>query len=86
MGVCTDAVSCNKTSVLIDTLVSSLEVTRCQSFTAQITGHTPTILVDNTDGGQVYLSEASLGTEVITSKSSALNVSVPVPGVPGEYE
>lgn len=84
--MCTDAVSCNKTSVLIDTLVSSLEVTRCQSFTAQITGHTPTILVDNTDGGQVYLSEASLGTEVITSKSSALNVSVPVPGVPGEYE
>ena len=79
-------VSCKKTSALIDTLVSSLEVTRCQSFTAQVTGHTPTILVDNTDGGQVYLSEESMSTEIITSKSSALNVSVPVPGMPGEYE
>lgn len=80
------AVSCKKTSVLLNTLVSSLEITRCQSFTAQITGHTPTILVDNTDGGQVYLSDDGLGTEVVTSKSSALNVSIPVVGVPGEYE
>lgn len=77
---------CKKTSVLLDTLVSSLEVTRCQSFTAQVLGRTPTILVDNTDGGQIYLSEDGLGVEVVTSKSSALNVSVPVPGVPGEYE
>lgn len=72
--------------MLLNTLVSSLEITRCQSFTAQITGHTPTILVDNTDGGQVYLSDDGLGTEVVTSKSSALNVSIPVVGVAGEYE
>ncbi|WFD00983.1 suppressor of rasval19 [Malassezia yamatoensis] len=79
-------VSCKKTSILIDSVVSSLEITRCQSFTAQITGFTPTILVDNTDGGQVYLSEESLSSQLTASKSSALNVSVPVVGVPGEYE
>ncbi|WFD45236.1 suppressor of rasval19 [Malassezia psittaci] len=79
-------VSCKKTSILIESVVSSLEITRCQSFTAQITGFTPTILVDNTDGGQVYLSEDSIKTQLTASKSSALNVSVPVLGVPGEYE
>ena len=80
-------VSCHKTSIVIDTLVSSLEVTRCASFTAQVTGRTPTILIDNTDGGQVYLSEEGLATDVITAKSSSLNVSVPVVGgEPGEFE
>lgn len=79
--------SCTKTSVLLDTLVSSLEVTRCNSFAAQITGYTPTILIDSTDGGQVYLSEQGLQTEIITAKSSSLNVSVPASsGEPGELE
>ncbi|WFD34367.1 ubiquitinyl hydrolase 1 [Malassezia cuniculi] len=79
-------VSCNKTSVLLDTLVSSLEITRCNSFAVQITGQTPTVLIDGCDGGQIFLSNEGLGTSVVTAKSSALNVSVPVPGVPGEYE
>lgn len=39
----------------------------------------PTILIDNTDGGQVYLSKDSLGVEVITSKTSGLNISLPDP-------
>lgn len=69
--------SCTKTSVLIDSLVSSLEVTRCTSFAAQVTGYTPTVLIDSTDGGQVYLSLKGLETDIITAKSSALNVSVP---------
>lgn len=79
--------SCTKTSVLLDTLVSSLEVTRCNAFAAQITGYTPTILIDSTDGGQVYLSEQGLQTEIITAKSSSLNVSVPAAnGEPGDME
>ncbi|WFD21146.1 suppressor of rasval19 [Malassezia caprae] len=79
--------SCTKTSVLLDTLVSSLEVTRCNAFAAQVTGYTPTILIDSTDGGQVYLSEQGLQTEIITAKSSSLNVSVPAAnGEPGELE
>jgi len=79
--------SCTKTSVLLDTLVSSLEVTRCNAFAAQVTGYTPTILIDNTDGGQVYLSEQGLQTEIITAKSSSLNVSVPAAsGESGELE
>ena len=37
----------------------------------------PTIAISKTDGCQVYLSEKSLNAEVITSKSSEMNVLVP---------
>ncbi|KOS12522.1 adenylyl-cyclase-associated protein cap [Malassezia pachydermatis] len=79
--------SCSKTNLLLDTLVSSLEVTRCTSFAAQITGTTPTILIDSCDGGHVYLSEQGMHADLITAKSSALNVSVPAAnGEPGELD
>lgn len=79
-------VSCVKTSILLDTLVSSLELTSSPSFTVQVTGAVPTILIDSCDSGQIYLSEASLHTEIVTAKCSAINVSVPKVGGPeGEY-
>jgi adenylyl cyclase-associated protein len=40
----------------------------------------PTILIDGTDGGQIYLSPGSLDVEIVTSKSSSINVSLPVGG------
>lgn len=71
-------VSCSKTSILLDSVVSSLSITSSPSFTVQILGTVPTILIDTTDSGQVYLSKACLdNVEVITSKTSAINVSVP---------
>jgi adenylyl cyclase-associated protein len=79
-------VSCTKTSILLDTLVSSLELTSSPSFTVQVTGSVPTILIDSCDSGQVYLSEQSLGAEIVTAKSSAINISIPKPGsTDGEY-
>ncbi|MCO5613787.1 hypothetical protein L7F22_068065 [Adiantum nelumboides] len=79
-------VSCTKTSILLDTLVSSLELTQSPSFTVQVTGAVPTILIDSCDSGQIYLSKASLHTEIVTAKCSAINVSVPKEGEPeGEY-
>lgn len=74
------SVNCSKTSLLIDTLVSSLEITSSPSFTVQVTGRTPTVLLDSTDSGQLYLSKESLDTEIIAAKCSAINVSVPVEG------
>jgi adenylyl cyclase-associated protein len=34
-------------------------------------------MIDATDGGQVYLSKESLEVEILTAKTSALNVSLP---------
>ncbi|KDN44681.1 hypothetical protein K437DRAFT_256912 [Tilletiaria anomala UBC 951] len=73
-------VSCSKTSVLVDSLVSSLSVTSSPSFVVQVTGKVPTVLIDATDSGLLYLSKESLDAEIITAKCSAINISVPLQG------
>ena len=46
-------------------------------------GMVPTISVEKTDGCQMYLSkEAAEKTEIITAKSSEMNVLAPNPQVP----
>lgn len=75
-------VSCQKTSIVFDSLVSSLEVTSSPSFAVQVMGRVPTIVLDSCDSGQIYLtsSEAAVETEIVASKCSALNVSIPKRG------
>ena len=43
----------------------------------QVLGKVPTISVEKTDGCQMFLSEDSKGVEIITAKSSEMNVSIP---------
>lgn len=43
----------------------------------------PTVSIDKTDGCQMYLSKESLGVEIISSKSSEMNVSIPLDN--GDY-
>lgn len=76
--------SCKKTSVVFEDIVSVVEFINCQSVKAQSLGRVPTIAVDKTDGAHIYLSLKSLDVEVVTSKSSEVNVSVPV-GSNGDY-
>lgn len=84
---CTSAANCTKTSLLVDTLVSSLEITGSPSFAAQITGACSTILLDSNDSGQLFLSKSSLDVEIIAAKCSAINVNVPVEGgEDGEFD
>ncbi|CAG9864529.1 unnamed protein product [Phyllotreta striolata] len=69
--------SCKKTSVVFDSLVSSMEFINCQSVQMQVLGKVPTISIDKTDGCQIYLSSESLDVDIISSKSSEMNVMVP---------
>ncbi|XP_077518009.1 adenylyl cyclase-associated protein 1 isoform X1 [Amblyomma americanum] len=75
--------SCKKTAVVFEDIVSVVEFINCQSVKAQSMGRVPTIAVDKTDGAHIYLSDKSLDVEVVTSKSSEVNVSVPTPS--GDY-
>jgi adenylyl cyclase-associated protein len=50
-------VQCTKTSVLVDSVISSVSITSSPSFTLQITGTAPTVQLDSTDSGQIYLSK-----------------------------
>lgn len=66
-----------KCQILVETLVSSIDVIKCPGFAVQITGSVPTIMLDQVDGGSIYLCNESLGTEVFTSKCSSINIVLP---------
>jgi hypothetical protein len=73
-------VNCTKVSVLVGSLVSALSITSSPSFTVQVTGKVPTVTIDGTDGGQLYLGKDTLDVEIVTAKSSSINISLPVEG------
>ena len=74
------SVNCTKTSVLVDSVISSISVTNSPSFALQITGKAPMIQLDSTDSGQIYLSKDCLDAEITTAKCSSINISLPVEG------
>jgi adenylyl cyclase-associated protein len=75
--------SSTKTSLVIDSLVSSVDVIKCPSFALQVLETLPTVLLDQVDGATIYLSKDSLATEVFTSKCSNVNIYLP-PAVESE--
>jgi len=68
---------CKKTAVVIDNAISGVDLINCNSCQVQITGKAPTLSIDKTDGAQVFLSKDGLATEIFTSKSTELNISIP---------
>ncbi|OUC41565.1 DE Adenylate cyclase associated [Trichinella nativa] len=76
--------SCKKTSLLFDNIVSSLEIINCQKMQIQTMGTMPTLVLQKTDGCMVYLSKEALNCEVITSKTSEINLLIPTED--GEFE
>jgi adenylyl cyclase-associated protein len=74
-GKCT-AISvdnCNALSLIVDTLVSSVDVIKSPKFQLQIDGTLPTVMLDQVDGATLYLGK-SLATEVFTSKCTSINL------------
>ncbi|KAF9883720.1 hypothetical protein FE257_003012 [Aspergillus nanangensis] len=69
--------NCTGLSLIVDSLVSSLDIIKSPKFAVQIDGVVPTLLLDQVDGATVYLGQQSLATEVFTSKSTAVNIMLP---------
>jgi adenylyl cyclase-associated protein len=69
--------NCTSLSILIESLVSSLDVIKSPKVQVQIDGVVPTVLLDQVDGATVYLGSKSLNTEVFTSKSTGVNIVLP---------
>jgi adenylyl cyclase-associated protein len=65
---------CKKFGLLIDNVVSTLDTVNSQRIQIQITGNCPTAVIDKTDGYQLYLSKASEDIEILSAKSSEMNV------------
>merc|ERR1719184_659153 len=79
-GKCNNIIidSCKKVAVVFDTVVSSVEFINCQSVQMQVLGKVPTISVEKTDGCQMFINKESVGVEIVTAKSSEMNVMIPV--------
>lgn len=48
-----------------------------RSPSIQVLHQCPTVSIDKTDGCQVFLSKESLNAEIITAKSSEMNIAIP---------
>ncbi|ORX61760.1 hypothetical protein DM01DRAFT_1299844, partial [Hesseltinella vesiculosa] len=69
--------SCTKCGVALDSVVSTVDIVNSHSFGLQIFNVTPTIAIDKCDSGQVYLSKECLGVEILSAKSSSINILFP---------
>lgn len=69
--------NCSKTDMLVESLVSSVDVINTASFRLQVDGNLPSIQLDKVDGAVIFLSKQSLNTEVYTSKCSSINITLP---------
>lgn len=69
--------NCTSLSILVDSLISSLDVIKSPKFQVQIDGVVPVVLLDQVDGATIYLGKQSLATEVFTSKCANVNIVLP---------
>jgi len=68
---------CKKVGLVCENVISGVDIINSQSCQIQVTGKSPTVSIDKTDGVQVYLSKDGLETEIFSSKSSEMNVLIP---------
>jgi len=69
--------NCSKTGVVFENCIASFEVVNCNGIEVQVTGKVPSFAIDKTSGCQLFLSKLSLAAEIVTSKSSELNIVIP---------
>ncbi|XP_037329911.1 adenylyl cyclase-associated protein 1 [Pungitius pungitius] len=69
--------NCKKMGLVFDDVVGIVEIINCRDIKIQVMGKVPTISINKTDGCHVYLSKDSLSCEIVSAKSSEMNVLVP---------
>lgn len=62
---------------MFDSVLAQVEVVNCKSVKLQCLGTAPIVQIDKTDGITIYLSKESLEANIITSKSSEMNLNIP---------
>jgi adenylyl cyclase-associated protein len=75
----------NRLSLVVDTLVSTVDVVKAQNFALQVMGTIPTVMLDQVDGGQIYLSKESVSAQIFTSKSAGINLNI-ISGPDDDYK
>uniref|UniRef100_A0A8C6ZHY6 Adenylyl cyclase-associated protein 1 n=1 Tax=Nothoprocta perdicaria TaxID=30464 RepID=A0A8C6ZHY6_NOTPE len=72
--------NCKKLGLVFDDVVGIVEIINSRDIKVQVMGKVPTISINKTDGCHVYLSKSSLDCEIVSAKSSEMNVLIPTEG------
>ncbi|NXE29285.1 CAP1 protein, partial [Ardeotis kori] len=72
--------NCKKLGLVFDDVVGIVEIINSRDVKVQVMGKVPTISINKTDGCHVYLSKSSLDCEIVSAKSSEMNVLIPAEG------
>ncbi|OXB77778.1 UNVERIFIED_CONTAM: hypothetical protein H355_000533 [Colinus virginianus] len=69
--------NCKKLGLVFDDVVGIVEIINSRDIKVQVMGKVPTISINKTDGCHVYLSKNSIDCEIVSAKSSEMNVLIP---------
>nr|AAH60935.1 Zgc:73317 [Danio rerio] len=69
--------NCKKLGLVFDNVVGIVEIINSRDIQLQVMGKVPTISINKTEGCHVYLSKDSLDCEIVSAKSSEMNILVP---------
>ncbi|KFP28229.1 Adenylyl cyclase-associated protein 2 [Colius striatus] len=72
--------NCKKFGLVFDNVVGIVEVINSRDIQIQVMGKVPTISINKTEGCHIYLSEESLDCEIVSAKSSEMNILIPQDG------
>ncbi|KAK2830375.1 hypothetical protein Q5P01_018306 [Channa striata] len=69
--------NCKKLGLVFENVVGIVEIINSKAIQLQVLGSVPTISINKTEGCQVYLSKDSLNCDIVSAKSSEMNIMVP---------
>lgn len=69
--------NCKKLGLVFENAVGIIEIINSKGIQLQVLGTVPTISINKTEGCQVYLSKASLNCDIVSAKSSEMNILIP---------
>ena len=75
----------SRLSLIVDTLISTVDAVKSQNFALQVMGTIPTVMLDQIDGAQIFLSKDSISTRIFSSKSSGINLNI-IAGPDDDYK
>jgi adenylyl cyclase-associated protein len=76
---------CEKVNVVTKDVISTVELVNSDRCQMQTDGKVNMISIDKCNGVQLYLNKDSIEAEIVTAKSSEMNVTIPDPDSPDDY-
>ena len=76
---------CKRVNLIVNSVISSVELVNCERCKIHSVNELPSLCIDKCSGVTVTLSPASINCEITSSKSSEMNVAIPI-GTDGDYK